>query len=194
MHIFFTRKRLIGIAVASLAVVAIGIVVFTLRGHGGEPDPFTASPETSTQSPSTEKNETNNDTKATPTSPTLDPSTVSTIAIPQFGLEVSYVKGIPGFSYAVQRAQNGTQYVEFTSDQLIGSKCTDDTGIFATIIKNPGAGSDGATVSSTTKVGDVTYGLSLASQVCAPDTALLTQYQASFKDAFNLLKVTSTDT
>lgn len=117
---------------------------------------------------------------------TIDPATTSTIDVEPLGIKVAYVTGIPGFSYAVSQTGGSTGFVEFNAEELAGTKCTDDKGLFASIIKDP-AQADLATIQHTTKVQDVTYGLSLSAPNCTGDTALFDQYQASFRDAFGLL-------
>lgn len=116
-----------------------------------------------------------------------DPALFSSIVIDAAGIEVFYSKGIPGFQYRVLRTASGTEYIEFSADGLKGTKCTDDEGVFASIIENPSS-SESQTVTVTTKVGNDTYGLSLASDTCTSDTALLQKYQAAFKNGFGSLR------
>ncbi len=118
---------------------------------------------------------------------TLDPATVATIDIVPMTITVSYVKGAGAFEYEVLRAQNGTRYVEFRSRSLVGGKCTNDNGTFVSIIANP-TDAESATLSKTTTVDGVKYGLSLADATCTSDAAALQKYQQSFSDAFSLLK------
>ncbi|NCS83196.1 hypothetical protein GW746_02145 [Candidatus Saccharibacteria bacterium] len=73
------------------------------------------------------------------------------------------------------------------SEDLVGTKCTDDKGVFATIIEDP-SGSESQTLVATTEVGNKTYGLSLASETCTPDEELLSTYQTAFKDGFSSLR------
>lgn len=117
---------------------------------------------------------------------TIDPATTSTIDVEPLGIKVAYVTGIPGFSYAVNQTGGSTGFVEFSAEELAGTRCTDDKGTFASIIKDP-AQADLATIQHTKTLEQVTYGLSLAAANCTDDTALFQQYQASFKDAFGLL-------
>jgi hypothetical protein len=192
-HKMTKRNIIILVVVLVLAITSVVIIVASLRGSGGEADPYKTD-NTQTQQPSensTEQPSTETNTQPAAQTPSVDPATVSEIDIPAFGIAVSYVKGVPGFAYVIQRAANNTEYVEFTSEQLVSNRCTDDKGVFATIIKNAQPGADSATVSATTKVGDVTYGLSLAAETCAADKSLLQQYQKSFKDAFPLLKAST---
>jgi hypothetical protein len=102
-------------------------------------------------------------------------------------ITVSYVKVNAGFEYYVMRTASGTQYVEFSSPELVGTKCTDDKGVFASIIESPST-NESTTLSKTTTVDDTKYGLSLADATCTKDPELLKQFQSSFSDAFSLLK------
>lgn len=120
--------------------------------------------------------------------PTLDPTKTSTIDITSMGIVVAYTKGIPGFEFQVKRNGQGTQYVEFSSPQLVGTKCTDDQGLFASILRNPKT-EDEQTVSQSVKVGDDTYGLVLAEDICTNDSALLKKYQTAFSEGLSFLKV-----
>lgn len=120
---------------------------------------------------------------------TLDPATVGSITIDPMNITVSYVKGVGGFEYEVHRTASGTQYVDFMNSDLVGTKCTDDQGVFATILESPGT-DEQATLSKTIKLANTTYGLSLAAATCTGDTMKLTAYQKSFDDAFSLLKKT----
>lgn len=117
----------------------------------------------------------------------LDPATVATVDIEPMELRVSYVRGVGGFEYLVQRTTSGTEYVEFKSPELVGSKCTDDQGAFATILESPND-NEASTISSKTTVEGTEYGLSLVASNCTNNVELLERYQASFSDAFSLLK------
>lgn len=117
-----------------------------------------------------------------------DPEVFSSIVISQMDIEVFYSKGIPGFNYKILRTPAGTQYVEFSSDSLIGTKCTGDEGVFASVIKNPSPAEE-STVTSTTKIGLDSYGLSLESDACTGDSGLLASYQAAFKNGFGSLRL-----
>lgn len=116
-----------------------------------------------------------------------DTSSFSSLTIAQMDLEVFYTEGIPGFEYQILRTPAGTQYVEFSSEDIAGTKCTDDAGTFASIIKNPSS-SEGSTITATTKIGVDVYGLSLASDTCTGDKSLLSSYQSAFKSGFGSLK------
>lgn len=117
----------------------------------------------------------------------VDLSNIGSLEIEPLSLEVFYAKGIAGFSYSILRTPGGTQYIEFRSEELVGTKCTDDKGTFASILKNPSS-ADEATVSMTTKVSSDNYGLSLESATCTSDSALLEKYQSSFKTGFGNLR------
>lgn len=143
----------------------------------------TSSKDTTTETDSTETTSPTNQT----TAPVADPSTLSSVDIDGLGIKVFYTKGTPGFEYAIKKTTDGTQYVEFTSTDLIGTKCTNDEGVFAMITKNPSASEDQGTVSQTTKVGNDSYGLSLASASCTSNDELLNQYQTGFKNGFSSL-------
>jgi hypothetical protein len=123
----------------------------------------------------------------TPADPVIDPSTVNTIDITPLSIVVTYGKTLPGFGFEVKRAASGTQYAEFTSERLIGTKCTDDSGLFATIIKNPSE-TESSTIVKTKKLDSDTFGLSLAGDNCTSDTELLKQFQGSFSDNFSALR------
>lgn len=118
--------------------------------------------------------------------PVVAPEDTSSIDIEPMGITVYYVRGIPGFEFVVERTASGTEYVQFRSPDLKGTKCTNDEGAFASIIKNPSA-TEEQSVTATTTVGDDTYGLSLTDETCTSDEELLAQYQDSFSQAFSLL-------
>jgi len=136
----------------------------------------------------TETDATETPVTQTATTPKADPATLSSIDITPLGVSVFYTKGIPGFEYTAKRTADQTQYVELTSPDLIGTKCTDDTGLIVSIIKNPSSTEDQATLSQTVKVGNDSYGLSLAGKGCTGDAELLDKYQAAFTNGFPSLK------
>jgi len=142
------------------------------------PDP--SSPKVTTPQDTTTPGETSDD-------PVIDPATVNTIDIPPMSITVSYVKGIGGFQYQVHRTANGTQYVEFSSSDLAGTKCTNDIGVFASILESP-EDDDSSALAKTTTVEGTKYGLSLADSTCTSNAQKLQAYQKSFSDAFSLLK------
>jgi hypothetical protein len=123
---------------------------------------------------------------STPDATPVDPETLSSVDIEPLSIIVFYAKGTPGFEFLVNRTADQTQYVDFTSPDLVGTKCTDDAGIFASIIKNPATESQ-TTITQTVKVAGDTYGLSLAGVGCTSDVALLGQYQDAFSYGFSSL-------
>lgn len=188
-----SRKRSLITAISILVVllVVIGIVAL-MSSLNKKDDPYVQSQSTDTTNIPTEdvEDETPPSDEVDPVETdveTVDPATVSTIDIAPLSITVSYVKGIGAFEYEVLRAPNGTRYVEFRSTNIIGTKCTNDAGTFASIIVSP-TDSESATLSKKTTVDDTTYGLSLADATCTTDTEKLEQYQKSFSDGFSLLK------
>ncbi len=131
-----------------------------------------------------------NEEEGDETAPAIDPASVSTIDITPMTITVSYTKGVGSFEYEVLRRPNGTRYVEFSSPSLVGTKCTDDKGTFASILESPSA-EEVATLAKTTTVDGQQYGLSLASGACTSDEAALKKFQAAFSDPFSLLKRSS---
>jgi len=117
----------------------------------------------------------------------LAPSQVNTIDVPPLNITVSYKKGVGAFEYEVLRTTNGTKYVEFRSQAVAGTKCTDDQGAFASILVNPSADETATLTTQVTIESDI-YGLSLASDSCTGDLDQLAKYQTAFRDAFGLLK------
>lgn len=192
------RALITAIAILIVLLVAIGTIAIIRAVNSGkddpyvQPDPSTSSTETTNETPSDTTEPVTGDDGDTPTSseedaPTLDPATVGTIDITPMEITVSYVKGAGGFEYEVLRTANGTRYVEFRNESLVGTKCTNDKGAFASILAEP-TSNESATLSKTTKVDDVTYGLSLEGTTCTGDVDALKAYQKSFSDAFSLLK------
>jgi hypothetical protein len=120
--------------------------------------------------------------------PVVDPATLNSIDIEPMAISVFYTKGVPGFEFSVKRTADRTEYVEFSSPDLVGTKCTNDSGVFASIIKNPAASEDQTTLSQKTTVGSDTYGLSLAGENCTSDSELLKEYQTAFANGFSQLK------
>lgn len=196
MHIMarsFTKKQKTITIISVVAVVLVAALVvwwLAFQRSQAEPDPFITSSQTQdeTQPPAPEADEPAEGTPASEdtTAPNIDPATVSTVDIEPLAITVSYVRGIPGFGFLVQRTPDGTQYVEFASEEVVGTKCTNDTGVFASIIVSP-SDQDGATISKRVTLDGTVYGLSLPDATCTSDTELFAQYQASFKDAFSLL-------
>ncbi|OJU87609.1 hypothetical protein BGO17_01270 [Candidatus Saccharibacteria bacterium 49-20] len=191
----YTGKRTLVTTLSVLAVLLLAIGGVALTRLGAKQDPY-VQPETSksqssqtTQTPdeSSSNDSTGANNAQSEYQATIDPATVSTVDITPMSITVSYVKGVGAFEYEVLRAQNGTRYVEFRSSGLVGTKCTNDMGTFASIIANP-SDAESATLSKTTTVDGVKYGLSLADATCTSDGAALQKYQQSFSDAFTLLK------
>lgn len=185
------RKLFVTIVALGLLVLIIAIVAVV---KSMPPSETSTSTETVKKDASeiTDKNE-NTDTPVateptdTVTEPVIDPSTVSTVAIEPAALTISYLKGVGGFDFEVFRTTGGTEYVQFSSSRLIGTKCTDDGGQFASIIENP-SDDESTALAKTTTVDGTTYGLSLAEATCTSDSALLKQYQDAFSEPFSLLK------
>ena len=179
-----------------LAVIGVIALVKAMSGNGKD-DPYkqtttqesSNNPSPSKPSTSTDDGDknsaTNNNQSSSATN--LDPSTVATIDVPPMNITASYVKGIGAFEYEVLRTPNGTQYVEFRSTDLVGTKCTNDQGAFASILASP-TDDEASTLSQKTVVSGTTYGLSLPNSTCTSNPDLLAKYQKSFSDAFTLLK------
>ena len=195
------RKLLIFGAVTGLVIVGVVVTIFALSRIGTDNnaanDPYIQREENdATESlPQDDGLGELSDAGTEPASPAenLDPESVSSVAIEPLGIVVSYVKGIAGFEYAIYRTNDGTQYVEFMSAELAGTKCTDDAGVFATILKNPPAETDAATAELEKQLDGDTYALSLPDDTCTSDEALFAQYQAAFRDAFGLLALIESD-
>lgn len=122
------------------------------------------------------------------TTPAVDPASLNSIDIEPLAITVFYTKGTPGFDFAVERAADSTQYVEFSSPNLVGTKCTDDEGVFVSIIKNPVSSDDQSIYSQKVTVGSDVYALSLAGKNCTSDEVLLVEYQTAFSNGFGQLK------
>jgi len=195
-----TKKPVVVIIVAIIAglILMAGVLAWqALAGSQAEPDPFLQA--TSQQDEVNQAEAVNLEAQQTEQpqqerEPTVDPETVSTIDIEPMGIAVSYVRGIPGFEFVVKRTATGTQYVQFLSPDLAGETCTDDEGAFAAIIKNPASEEDRTTVTDSVTIDGEEYGLSLDGKNCASDKELFTEYQASFSDAFSLLRVIQPET
>lgn len=110
------------------------------------------------------------------------------LVIEPLDIVMYYDKNLLGFEYRILRTVEGTQYIEFSTERLVGNKCTDDKGVFASFIKNPSTEEDRSTLSQETQVNGDTYGLSLTGESCASDLALLETYQNGLADYFSLLK------
>ena len=192
------RRSVIIVGAIVTLLLVVGAVVLVNALNSGKDDPYKQVETTNTPSDTSSDNTDTPDSTSTPNTddgdtkdtPTLDPATLSTLSIEPMKLTVSYVKVNAGFEYYVLRTANGTQYVEFSSPELVGTKCTNDKGVFASIIEAPST-SEAATISKTVTVDSTKYGLSLADATCTKDAELLKQLQASFSDAFGLLKRTN---
>ncbi len=194
------KKRSFIIVIIVLAVILITISTIAILNamKGKEKDPFVqkeqSTSNTSDTKDSSNQSDNTSDTTKDDTEPAkdsdaekLDPSTVATITVEPMAITVSYVKGAGGFSYEVGRTADGRRLVSFSSEALVGTKCTDDAGVFVSILQSPNE-NEKATVSKTTVVDGTTYGLSIASSTCTSDSAALKKYQDSFSQAFSLLK------
>lgn len=185
--------KILAVAGALVLVVVIAIVAFSLLSNRDTESDQAVNNGTQ----STDEQDTPVDTPATdqpaeaPVTPapesTVDPAQVATVDIVPMTIVVPYVKGVGGFDYEVLRTASGTKYVQFSSSKLVGTKCTDDIGQFASIIEKPSA-DEATTLAKTTTIDGVQYGLSLADATCTSDADSLKQYQTSFSDAFSLLK------
>ncbi len=188
------QKLIIGTVIAIVVIVSVlGTVLFLKLLVPKAPDPYTESDTSQTTEPEPQAEpkdsaDTSSPDTATSSNETqLNPSEVSTIDIEPLGIAVSYKKGIGPFEYEVLRTPNGTKYVEFRSQALAGTKCTNDLGPFVSILVSPSS-AEMATVTKQETLDSTVYGLSLASDTCTSDNALLSTYQSAFSDAFYLLK------
>lgn len=182
------RSFIVTIIVLVIVLLIVGAVVLAKKmNQPSTTDTTNTSKQaTPTKDSATDTTDTSSPTADAPTS-AADPDTLTSVDIEPFGVTVFYSKGTPGFEFTVLKTANQTQYVQFTSSDLVGTKCTNDQGEFASIIKNPST-DESQTTSQTVKVGNDTYGLSLASAGCTSNPDLLAQYQAGFKNGFASLK------
>jgi len=189
------RSLIIAISIAGILLIAI-IVAIVLRSLGASSsDPYvenggttnTTEQSTATPDENNASDSTVPETETTTPESTVDPATLTFVDIVPMSISVGYVKGVGGFEYEILRAQNGTRYVQFSSPELVGTKCTNDAGVFASVLASP-TEAESSTLAKTVKVEDITYGLSLAGSTCASDTAKLQQYQKAFRDGFSSLK------
>lgn len=189
------RALFTSIAILIVLLAGIAAVVIIKAVTNGQADTTQTTSSDSTQntdiSPppaTTDEGTSTTDTDTNPdTEPAIDPATVSTIDIAPMELTVSYIKGIGGFEFNVLRTSSGTRYVQFSSPTLVGTKCSNDEGMFATILQDPST-DESATITKKTTVDGTEYGLSLTGSTCTNDAELLAKYQQSFSDAFTLLK------
>ncbi len=182
------RRKILIITIIVLAVVLIIVGISLLLKQSHKPAAVTT-PDTSKQATPTKDstNATKSDIPSATSVPVVDPQTLNSIDIQPLAITIFYSKGTPSFEFTVLKTGDKTQYVQFTSPNLVGTKCTNDQGVFASIIKNPSA-NETQTITQTVKVADDTYGLSVASASCTPNSDLLTQYQTGFKNGFSYLK------
>lgn len=185
------RKKLFIVLAVVLALLVIAISTLVIKSFATS-TPSEAPSSTTETKPSV--SETAGSTDRTPATseeakeePEINPELVSTVVIEPMALSVPYLKAAGGFSFVVLRAAGGTQYVQFSSPSLIGTKCTNDEGVFATIIEAPSS-DEALTLAKTVSVDGTTYGLSLADTTCTADTELLKQYQEAFSQPFASLK------
>jgi len=191
----FSKKQVTYGSVGAVIAVTLGVWLFAFFGPSPSSGPTESGPAVTDTVPTT------NEEAVTPVvdapvdaaEPTIDPATVSRIDIEPLKLSVAYVRGIPGFGFLVERTTSGTQYVSFSAEALIGTKCTDDKGVFASIIVNPSE-QDSPTVTKNVTVDGVRYGFAPSEDACTSNAALFTQYQVAFRDAFPLLQLMSTST
>ncbi len=191
------RSLIIALSIAGVLLVAIIAVVVINAMNSSSDDPYVQNSDktnTSNQSTATPDEDNSKDEPAATDKPTttdnqttVDPATLTTVDIAPMSISVSYVKGVGGFEYEVLRAQNGTRYVQFSSAELVGTKCTNDTGVFASILASP-TDAEASTLAKLIKVDDTSYGLSLADATCTADSTKLQKYQQSFSDGFAALK------
>jgi cytoskeletal protein RodZ len=177
---------LILVALIALALIIGGLV---LARNLSKPAADTEKTDTSrvepAETPATNETDTATDTESDATAEsTVDPATLSSIDVEPLGITVFYAKGTPGFGFTVKKTTDQTQYVDFSAEALIGTKCTGDEGVFAAIIKNPKSTEDQTTISKTAKVGSDSYGLSLSGANCTSDEVLFKEYQDAFSAGF----------
>ena len=179
------------VIIAILVIVLLVLGIFLIAKNANQKS-VTKTADTSKNTPSVTKNTSTTETDATdtttPTVSKVDPSTLATIDVAPLGITVSYTKGLGAFGFEVKKTADQTQYVDFSADGLVGTKCTDDKGLFASIIKNPSPSEVQGTITQTTKVGKDTYGLSLAGKGCTSNPVLLDQFQTAFTNGFPSLK------
>ncbi len=123
------------------------------------------------------------DDGSTAATPVIVPDTITYIDVAPLAIRVGYTKGIPGFEFSVMRASGGTLYAEFSAPSLVGTKCTNDGGVFASIIQAP-TPDEVATAAQTVVVAGTAYGLLLSGETCTANPVLLRQYQAAFSAGF----------
>ena len=181
---------IVTIVVLVVTLLVVGSITYAMNANKSTSTTETTpekTPEVTKDASSTETDDAPAEPSAETTPAKVDPASLTSIAIEPLGISVAYTKGTPGFDFAVKKTASKTQYVEFTSSDLIGTKCTNDEGSIASIIKNPSSNENQATISQTVKVGSDSYGLSLAGKGCTSDAELLDEYQAAFTNGFQSL-------
>lgn len=190
-----TKRTLITTGVLlGLLLLVIGIVVVVRALNTPAPavetsqqtTPETAPDTGSTSKPGVSVEDSKPADSSTSTTPAFNPDTTATIDITPLSLKVYYTKGVGALSYQVLRTPSGTRYVDFQAESLVGTKCTNDTGSFASILEKPSAAEE-ATLSKTVTIKGEKYGLSLADDSCTSDIASLKNYQTAFSEGFDLL-------
>lgn len=180
------------LVVLGLLLSVVVIIALWRYALVGTPEQEATSSSTSSQDTSAASSDSTDATASaddpdTPVSSPPSDDAFGSITIDALEITVYYTKGIGAFEYVISRTSSGTQYVQFTSSSLVGTKCTDDTGEFAVIIENPSE-AERQTLQATTTVGTTEYGLSLTGGTCTADEQLLEQYQAAFKNGFSSLR------
>ena len=183
------KGLIVSTVVLGLALlVAIGFVVSQNLSKTSKVETTNQVATTTTEDNTAEASKTESSEKPSSSVQEVDESTLSSLDIEPLSITVFYTKGVPGFEYTIERTSDQTQYVQFTSPELVGTKCTDDKGAFVSIVKNPTSAEDKTTIKETRKVGSSTYGLSLNGKNCTKDEALLEKYQTAFTNGFSRLK------
>lgn len=179
-----------------VTIVALGltlVIVATIVILQNLNRPAVTNDASTTDTTKTEETTTDDATDETPKTDTpattVDPATLKSIDIEPLAITIFYSKGIPGFDFAVKRAADRTQYVEFSSPDLAGTKCTNDEGVFASILKNSTTAEADSSATTKKKIGNDTYELSLAGPDCTSNVTLLKEYQTAFSNGFSELKV-----
>ncbi len=185
------KKRLRG-ALTMLGIVLIVVAIaFTVTSlspkDSADSDLQTKKTPSITKETNSTDSATETKTDTTTDQPAIDPELVSTVTVEPMSIVVSYLKGVGGFDYEVLRTPDGSKYVQLSSPRLAGTKCTNDVGVFASIIDSP-TEDEGTTLAKQVTVDGMTYGLSLSDPTCTSDPALLKQYQDAFIEPFTLLK------
>jgi len=178
--------------VLGVLLLVVGAIVVVRALNTPEPAIETTQESGSTTDSDTDTVKPGNSTDTTPTdsttttAPAFNPDTTTTVDVAPLNLKVYYTKGVGALSYQVLRTPSGTRYIDFQAESLIGTKCTNDTGSFASILEKPAADEE-ATLTKTVTIKGEKYGLSLADDSCTSDTAALKSYQSAFSDGFDLL-------